>query len=328
MSTETRTIRPYDGLAEFEWALSQSLLHFGGDLCPADSSIAVSIDFHTFMLRKVVLEWAQEDSFDDFVKSLARGADAIGIDRADLSLRVFAKSSYLKLVDFVYERRLSELDDLPAHIDLSDPRPRALRAPRSGFTVEAYVLLDRSLEPGPLRPWRKGTWLARATFGVSTSLGRHLYRPLPLTDEIRAQLKLPTKTVRYVDLDDHDPFEPFADQPTQPILYIDEDLLAELGASRQTATNRALQYDMALDFVATVLYHVSMRSDELKEKSLDDLESTLLGEIIRRVAGPGKADQQILFNLIRTEPRKAVAHAEAAIDMRRPLIDSLKGNDS
>lgn len=328
MSTETRTIRPYRGLADFETALSQSMLHFGSDVCPADSSIAVSIDAHTFLLRKVVLEWAPEDAFGEFVGALERGADAVGIDRNDLSIRVFAKSSYLKIVDHVYTRKLSELDELEPHADLSDPRPRAFRAPRSGFTVDAYILLDRPLEPNPLRPWRKGTWLARATFGVSTSLGRALYRPVPLTDELRAELRLPAKTVRFVDLDDHDPLEPFADQPTQPILYVDEDLLAELGASHQTATNRAMQYEMALDFVTTILYHVSTRADDLNERSLADLEGTLLGELIRRIAGPSKAEQQALLNLVRSDPHRAVAHAEAAIDMRRAMIDSLKGNDS
>lgn len=327
MSSETRTLRPFSGLAPFEDALSRPLLHFGEDICTPGSSIAVAIDRHTFQLRRVVIEWAPEEAFDDFQKDLLQGADNLGIPRSDLVLLVFAKTGYLKQVDLLKTVPLSDLESLERYIDLSSPRPKSLMAPQSGFVVEALVVLGRTLEPAPLKPWRKGTWLARSTFGVDTSLGKNLYRPLPLTEQVRDELGLPAKTVRYVYLGDHDPLGPFAGQPEQPILYIDEDVLAEIQTSVSSPVSKAMQYDMALDFLTAVLYE-SSRNPDLREMAVADLEGSLLGEIIRRIAGPSESEQAKLLGLIRSDPHKAVAHAEAAIDMAKPLIESLKGPDS
>lgn len=326
---EVRTIRPFAVPGVLARALGGSVLHFGDLSCPADSSISLDLDPHTYAMRPVHLEWApNEEEFEAFKGHLTEGVSSMDVSPAALSLVVEASTPYLKRVDLVLAHPLSEIEGLERVSSLTDRRrAAAFEAGHHGCVVDAFVLLNQDVERRALRPWRKGTWLARVKFALTTDIARAMFRPFPLDDETRDRLGLPAKTIRYFDMGDHDPLEPYDAQPNEPVLYVDEDLLAELTASSNTPASIGLQLQLALDFIAAVVHDASRR-EALEDLSLADLEDSLLGRVLRVTAGSSREDdQKILLGWVRSDPGKVVAKAEHTIDLQKRLIESLHGDD-
>lgn len=182
MSKETRTIRPFIGLGGLEGVLDEALLHVGPEACLANEGITVDLAPHEFLLRPVSIEWGSDaEAFEHFKTRLGEGAEAAGLAPGDLSLTVVANSSFLKLADIVFTCPASDLGHLARITDLTvGARPAAFCTPFSGFHVDAYLVLARSLDPKPLRPYLRGTWLAQARFRVGTTQGPALLPPTPL----------------------------------------------------------------------------------------------------------------------------------------------------
>lgn len=193
MSRETRTIRPFVGVEALGRAFDRSLLHFGKETCPPGGNQVVEISPQEFLARQVTLSLAPDDeSFEMFKEELRMAADEAGLPLEALSLLIVARSAFLGITDTVLNRSLDDLVDLQRRIDLvGSKRSPALRAPFGGFVVEAFLYLERPLEAQPLRPHRRGTWLAKARYGISTSLGPAVLPITPLTEETRARLRLP-----------------------------------------------------------------------------------------------------------------------------------------
>lgn len=327
MSKETRTIRPFVGLDELGRILEQTVLRFGGDRCISDGTLSIDLSPHEFLLTPVALEWAVDDeAFSQLDGRLATAASAarLGLDR--LSLLIVATSSFLKLADVLLDHSAAHLDKLPRVTSLTDDgRCGALSAPFSGFTVSVYLILAETVAPEPLRPHLKGSWLARTTFTVETSLAPAILPPTPLTKEKREQLGLPGRVVRFLDFGEHDLFSPYRDQE-RPIFYIDDGLLAELNAKRTAPPSKALQLQLAQDFVSAVVRRAATQRDRLRDMAYEDVRSCLLGSVIRIAAGPGSTERQRadLMQLIAEEPEKVIAYAEHAIDVAAGFSDLLR----
>ena len=218
MSSETRLIRPYVGGQEFQQMLDSCTLRCADQIVEGGGEVSVSLDEYLnypFALLLQDIDW-----------SLARdGATALELDHSDIDLLVLAAAPRLRFVDTIFRRDLTDVESMPDHIPLSYPeRPRALRAPHGGADLRIYFCLNRDLDPRPLSPWRKGTWLGQQAYRVRSDLSGSGFVPIRMTDEDREHLGIPKDTARFVTLDDGDPFD--VDPATDVVkLYVDGELL-------------------------------------------------------------------------------------------------------
>lgn len=330
MSRETRTVRPFVGLDSLKQVLEETRLLFGKHVCPAGDGIVVEFSPEAFVSQPVSLEWSQTDGgFSEFVEDLLEASDKGGFGPEDLHLMVIASSPYLRIADTLIDVPVGRVLELGRVTSLTDlRRSPAFRTPFSGFALEASVILAHDLEPRPLRPHLKGTWVTRARYLVETSAGPAIMTPTPLTDDTRKELTLPPRAIRFISFGEHNVFEPFAQQEA-PVFYVDEKLLAQLNARRRSAASRAVQLQMAYDFVGAVIRRAAAAgADEFG--SYDELRLSLVGSVVRLVAGPGAAPaaRDRLVEMVRESPEKVIAGAEHAIDLLAGFADLLEDGDS
>ena len=328
MNREIREIRPFQATRHLGHVLNQAVLSFGSERCGAGSSVLFEEDPSLFRKQPTVLSWVEEeDHHTQFQIKLAAAVAQAGVDPSALSLLITSRNSYLNRTEVVFEHPLSNLDSLPSSVALDmTPRPVALTTGVHGAVVEAFLLLNRTIGVEPLKPWRKGTWLARAAFRIRTKSQANLFRPIPLTAENRLRFGLPSQTMRYLRMGDHHPLEPYESQLERPEFYVDSDLLSLLDAQRNSPDAVAVQVQLVCDFAASVIYHSAALPDQLAEKTWEDLEGSLLGRVLRFIIKQSghQPNQEHLISLTRSEPSMVVAMAEAAIGVRKTLINSLR----
>ncbi len=326
MSKETRTVRPFR-TAALGAILDGIILRFGKRECAAAGSIVVD-DPGEFTRSRGEIIWAQDDEFDEFKRALRAGAAELGIDTSALCLFITASTTYLKRTQEVFRCPLDNLESLE-RVTLITPhdRPAALRTGFHGAVIDTYLLLLRELDKRALFPWRKGTWLSRAKFRVDVEKGAEMYRLTPLDDARRAQLGISPRAIRYIDLGDTDILAPYGDF-APPRFYVDEECLAQLDARHSSPTGVALQAQLVQDFIAAVLWYSAANDDEcdLDAKSWEDIEDSLLGRILRFVAGPGASaeDKKTLLKTLGSNPEQVLARAEHAIDIRKYILTALE----
>jgi hypothetical protein len=329
MSSETRTIRPFVGIDALASVLDEAALYVGQESCSANQSLVVDLAPHELLLRPVSIEWAtDEQGLEGFRKRFADAADTASLPLNALSIVVVASSPFLKIAEIVFDQRMTDLATLPRLVDLTgDRRSDALATPFNGFAVDAYVILAKDVRPKPLRPYRRGTWIAWSHFRVETSNAPALLPPTPLTDEVRERFRLGAKTIRFFYFGDHNVLEPYADQE-RPVFYIDDKLLAQLSARRKSPASKAFQLQLAQDFTTAVLRRASV-DRALGEVSYDDVRTSLLGSVVRVAAGPGATDEDRtrLLGQVRDDLEYVIARAEHFIDVASGYVGALKGEE-
>jgi hypothetical protein len=319
------------GIEALSHALDESLLSFGQESCHVGSSLQIDVNPHEFLLRPVSMSWASDDAaFERFVEGLRAGIDDSGIPADAVSLLIVATTPFLKTTAVVFEHRLSALETLDRTVVLTEPeRPTPLRAPFNGFVTDTFLLLNRDLPPAPLRPHGLGTWLAHGRFRIETNLAPALLPPTPLTDELRQKLELQPKTIRYLDFGDHDVFDPYREQD-QPTFYVDDQLLAQLNARKTSPSSKAIQMQLAYDFVAAVVRRASVEVERLRQVSYEDIHTSLLGSVVRLAAGAGstEADRDRLIDRLDEDPEFVIARAEHFIGIGDGFGGALKELDT
>ncbi|MCY4194508.1 MAG: hypothetical protein OXF04_09485 [bacterium] len=296
----------------------------GDQSCEPDSKIVVGT--HEEWLRtKPELTWATDATeFADFKKTLATGIEESECDPTALGLVVTAYTKYLKITDTLVRHGLDDLETVPRTREFTGiDRPAALQASTHGTIIVAYVVLLADQPPAARKPWRKGTWLAKVSFRLETETAKEMFRPTPLDHEARQRLNLPMKTVRYFSIGEHNPLEPY-DESEQPELYVDTELLTQIDHAASSPVSKALQTQLACDFIAGVVLACAGRSEELEDTSWETLQDSLLGRIIGLIAGSG-ADatqrNQLIADAI-SNPARFIALAENALGVKKTLIDS------
>jgi hypothetical protein len=315
MSSETRVIRPFTGVDHFERMLADARLFVGMDGHEAGSRVTLSTE--DYLTRPIELALATEgEQFENALDHLATGLQDLDLQGPDVSLIAVASSPTMKMTDIVANESLANPRQISRVIPVADrQRPRALMAPRGGCNLSFFVYLNRSLEATPLRPWRKGTWLARADFRLRSDLGASGFTPRPLDDEQRDRLELHRKTVRYVEIDDESLISESADLSTLEV-WVDADLLAQLNVNSKTPAAETFQRQLFIDAVAAIVYSASRL---LENETYLDLEETLVGRVIDLVAGDKASNEarDACVSMIKNGPARFVALAEGAIDFRR-----------
>jgi len=326
VNRETRTVRPFIVKGQLASALEGVRFNLGTASCEPGGRILVR-DPDKYLRDEPVLTWARDaPAFDGFRQTLTDETARNRIEADAASLIVTAHAPYLKLTDVVVNRPLSGLHSLRRTLTLrGESRPAALWANTHGAVVTAYVALNREMpEAGSLRPWLRGTWLARAVFRLKTDLPPVLFRPIPMKEDDRREHNLPPECARYLHMGDHDPLQSRDGQPP-PEFYVDADLLARIDRARGTPVAKALQVQLACDFIAGVVTDVATREDTEDLLEWEHVADSLWGRIVALAAKAGQDSQDpaVLLGWARKNPAQLLARVEGLLKARRFLTDAL-----
>lgn len=318
MSRETRIQRPFEESDDFQRALDLAVFEMGAQRCDGGERIVIQAA-GDFLHSEPQITWAADDEgMEEFLGLLRSGATQSKIAATDLGLVVVASSRYLRIADICLQVPLDKCDGLARTASFAECRPRALRASTSGATVTAYIVLLQEQERSDLKPWRRGTWLARTVFQVAlTKTEDSIFQPTPLDDDARKQYGLPANTVRYFHNDDADPFTADGGQPQ---LFVDQDLLARLHSEAGSARSKALQAQLVCDFVNGIVREAAARARESEDGWMwSDVEDSLIGRVIHlAMGGRASTDQyEDALQLVRTDPGKLMALVEHAVGLQK-----------
>lgn len=331
MSATTRELRPFGDFEALDTFVHAVRLRVGETAIGRDDRIVLEEDQYRRLPVAVVFPYEPSglrETLEDMQKEL-RERD---LDLSDLVLAVNLFSSYLKISEFPHVFPLSELAERGPELDLTPDgdRPKALRAARSGCRIEVSVLLAQEKKPGVGRPWRKGTWLSRSTFGLSCDVEFSGFTPRPLDAEAKATLRLPEATTRYVTLPAG--VDPLVDESSPDLveMWVDADLLATLSSRDKSKVSTALQKQLFVDAFHCVMSEVRGRPD-FEDRTWADVSDTMFGKMIRAIAGRSKNDGQddvrlrceVLMDVLRDDLGRFMAHVEAFADLTNSLIESL-----
>ncbi len=326
MNRETRTVRPFIVGGRLASALDGVRFNLGRASCEPGGRILVH-NPDEYLRAEPVLTWAQNAAaFGGFQEVLLEEVAKNRIEPVAASVIVTAHAPYLKLTDIVLRHPLSEIGSLSRTLTLrGERRPAALWANSHGAVITAYIVLSREMpDAGSLRPWRKGTWLARAVFRLKTDLPPVLFRPIPMNDDHRREHNLPRECARYLNMGDHDPLLSREGQP-HPEFYVDADLLARIDRVSGTPVAKALQVQLACDFIAGVVTDVATRADAENHLEWEHVEDSVWGRIVALAAKAGQNNQEpaALLGWARENPEKLLARVEGLLKARRFLTSAL-----
>ncbi len=341
---EERIMRPYAGVDAVQDVLDDLSLAYG-DEDPIQSGATRTIEAAVYINAIPELRWlrdphheegrSESENWDSFHRRLRATVKKTGVDPEAVQVMVIASTSYLKLAETVWSGTLSEFRSASRDGDQvglplgREPRPGPFQTPRHGCSVAVYVVLAKQLRQTDGQPWRKGTWLARAVFTVETDRGEIGFTPRPMDDAVRAELGVPPGTIRYVDMPG--PLDP-SEGAVEIAYYCDVDLLDEIVANPKANASVTFLYQIALDVTRTL---VSASSKELADptiSSLSEIEGSLCARLIVAAARTERGDrdhdqEQVFFNMIRSEPERYLAHEEARITKLKPaLLKSMRSD--
>ena len=288
MSSERRVIRPYSGMVQFQFILNSWRLQCGSSESGPDENMLVRSDAYRSDPISLVCA-PDDDTCHESLLTLRQACDAIGLDPSQIEILVVASTPYLRLADVVHRRQLNDDDALATRIPIDPGTARAIHSPVAGCEIVAYVCLADDVQPAPLLPHRRGTWLAQVKFRMSTDLGVIGFTPRPLTAELREELGLDESAVRYVRVDRDSLLDAEFDDAVE--LFVDEELLGHLNRAAQSPASRAFQRQLFTDVVGAVAHAAAARTDA-GELGLPDVEGTLLEHIIDAYAGKRDAAKE------------------------------------
>lgn len=316
MSRELRIVPPFDVPPALQSVFEETVLHFGDRNCPAGRRIVVDSD--DFRGRDVRIVWAADQA--QFRYSIVNGLSEASLRPVDVALVVLVQTRYLRLTSEALRVSLDGLDALEPISTLDANLVAAAR--HRGARVRVLLLLTRDRTRRALRPWRKGTCLAKTEFSLDTDWFGQLFSPKALDAETRLELNLPPSTMRYIRLGDHDPLLPFRDTE-EPDFYVDEDLLSRIHHWSGSPMAQMAQLQLVQDFVAAIVQRASSR---LPSKSAlppwQDVRNSLLGRMLTVAAGK-KGDPATLLAEVRDDPNKVLARFEHQIGLGKKYIDSV-----
>jgi hypothetical protein len=279
----------------------------GQDEFPPDASISISRP--EFLAARILVAFdGSDEEFEGARDDIATVLSEIGVTGDQVEFFVGVVTPRLKLHDVVHSNPIGSDIELPREVTVDPSKARALRTPHGGCSIEVALCLVEDLEADPaypLRPRRKGTWFARTTMQVRTTSERAGFPVYPLTAEERTRLGLSDETIRYVVLES--PLQP--SDPTELSVYLDADLYSRVNAQPDSLGSRALQRELWVSTMSAIVLE-SVRSPELTNATLDDLDDTWLGRLIEWVAGPRREDQQIWLETIKDHPSAFVSQID------------------
>lgn len=240
-------------------------------------------------------------------------------------LVVSLHNSRLKMTDVVFDRAITDPGSIPLAIDLHEVgeakvRPRPLQTPGDGCRVVVELLLGRDLtERRPLRAWRKGSWLARVNFAISTSGAFSGPRPRPLTEAVRNEYALSPRTVHFSHVfasgETVLAAEAFDDVMN---FYVDEDLLDRVREHPFAGWSHRLQRGWILNAIGTYLL-VAVRNEFFDDfdPTTEPWSGSIMRAILDKVSGTEAVPTPTAaLTLLQEDPGRFLAELEDRAELR------------
>jgi hypothetical protein len=328
MSTEQREFRPFNRVPSLDLFLDTWTLDVDHTEVQVGGRVILEEDRY---LRAPIELRPPVDAqrFDELLKVIQPELDDLGIGIDDLGFAVNLSSKYLKISNFLHQVPFRDVGLLGQRIALTEGgRPDALRSPRSGCTVTAFVYLATEKTPAPRRPWRFGTWISRADFSVETVKAFTGFTPLPLTPEMKNQMGLSPGTARYVSLEEISPIEPGVSEDSVKV-YVDSAVLAKLSAQPKSKGSVAFQRQLFIDAISTIV-STSRSEENFEELAWDDVRDSLLGRVLELLI-PSNAEEpnrkqlgNSYLDMMKQNPARLMTYVEDAAGILSTIDDQLE----
>ena len=274
-----------------------------------------------------------EDHWGDFTSTVGREIDKIFGRRQDapVNLLVTAINRRLKqlvvLLDIPFQDWISSSQEWRWNLVKagdSAERPRPLRMPNDGCDVVLQFVLREDL-PERFRvrgrPWRKGSWLARATIKVTAGKGSGL-APRPLTPEIRKVYGLGDRCTSFIDFRG-EPSGLCMHRDLSDVLsvYIDENLLSTAGQMKPNGESAnpagsSIFARLVMDTYRTLVFAL-WNDEDLDQFDVDDEQHryTFTYSMLDRVASYSNISIEEALNILKDSPSRFSSLVEGSIDI-------------
>lgn len=322
MSSEIRLIRPFDSAVETQSLLEQGIyLEISCDdenfeLVPGTS--IRNLEPRTLLKANFVLRFRSENGSSIAKKIESECSESLGIDANDIRIAVVIKNRYLKRVDVQHMLTIGEFRNLKNIPITSDLR----RSIHNGWTLTLAVVLNRGLPIVPGRATRRGSWLAKVEFQISSPREGVGFTPLPLTDALREQFKLGSGTTRYALLKDGVSLRESSTVDEVLEYYVDEELLTRLSADSSGKLSKLEQVRIFLDAASFVVAEAT-RIPNFGLLQLTDLKETILEKFLILLVGEDVSLQREWLITWQQTPSRFMAGLEDACDLKTYLDDAL-----
>ena len=324
MSKESRDVRPYTGVGQFQRLLDAARLEAGGHRLEGGGRLTLST--RDFLSVPVRIEFGvNEQETRTLLDELHGACTAADLMPEQVDFLVIAATRRLKRREIVFQRSIAALDplDLPAVVASQRKRPVALQAPVGGCQIHTFLLLNQDLARKPLRPARKGTWLASCDFVIATNLAEVGFVPSEVTDEVRREFGVSPQATRLVLCEN--PLDPASGM--EDLAVYDGELLQELAANPRTAASRRYQTELFLHAMQVVLMQAAVELQESTVRSLEDIDGSIVHQVIVQACRSSEdpaSQEQAMFRALKTRPPLAVAMLESAVKDVRHSTRKLK----
>lgn len=206
----------------------------------------------------------------------------------------------------------------------SKERPRPLRMPNDGCEIVVQFVLREDLDERfkvQGRPWRKGSWLARASIRVTAGKGTGL-APRPLTQEIRDAFSLGDRCTSFIDFRG-EPSGLCMQRDLSDVLsvFIDEDLLSTAGRMKPNGESANLAGSpiftrLVMDTYRTLIFAL-WNDEELDAFDVDDEQHryTFTYSMLVRVATYANIAIEEALNILKDSPSRFSSLVEGSLDL-------------
>lgn len=327
MSSEQRDIRSIGAVDSLNELLSGARLFVGDTAYEAGER--VFLEEVTYLHAAVAIDLGGRDRVQSLIDAAIDELRELGLALEHLEFAAILSSRYLRVLEIRHRVPLAKLASSGDRLVLTGgDRPKSLRTPRSGSSIELSIHLVTERPRHPLRPWRLASWIARTAWHLTTETAFNGFTPKPLTPDKKLEFGLAKKAVRYVTLAGS-PFEREVGEDAVEV-WIDADLLAKISANPTTKQADALQRQLFVDAVATVVAHARTEA-ELASIVWDDVKSTLLGRVIGLVC-PNQSSEAArsaagaaFLEMLKSDPARFMTFVEDAVGVGTAFEAGLDG---
>lgn len=327
---EGTRLRPYAGLE----AISEAL---------AESNLTVSYEFGEYTTRfggqiqvphRVVSRLGYRITVGNPTSMVLDAVQEAGIPANAVDLVVIAHdpgSSPLKESVLLVRRKLTDVIEDVSILGREDTKPRTMLNQHDGFDLDFSLVLNRALEPKPLRPRLKGTILASHRIAVQTTEISGGLQPNKLTNPIRDENQLPRES--WIWTNEMDSLVNSNSLADVLAVYVDEEILRLVSLLPEDSRVLA-EHVFTVPTLVQVILSASreLQQEDMRDFVFDGRNSSVLNLIYQKVKRAEGADMtlQRFTSLMRDDAARVVAYATSDRGTRKALrkaLNNLIGDD-
>lgn len=303
MNTERPLIRPFKDLEDIEKLVSGIQLRIISNIDPKNllNGQTYISEFSELRSLGISIHWNFE------VSAVKKAIEKIGISVDDVKIVAVVDSAFMR------NRKVIEIGSVA---DLGEPfvvasrgaqRDEVLMDRRHGFTVYVQFLLVNELSPKPLTPYRKGTELAGSKFLIKPLPDGDGLSPRPLDEESRKELKLPSTTELFVEVD-----SPLLEMDTfegNLTIWMNEELYHLCATQKSKYSERYLE-NAAINALIQIIYLVSVELKDLDAEELEDnppMVIRVLQEHFNKLNAKALVEGSSFVSMLKSSPERIAA---------------------